>query len=162
MKKKAAATPATEALILAGISHVLHPYDMGALPEDAETYGEGVAALLDVEPERLFKTLMAEVDGEPVVAIVPASTRLSVKSLARAAGAKKAAMMAPSDAERLTGYVTGGISPFGQRRDLVTYVDETIELFDTVLVSAGRRGLQVEVAPSDLVALLGARVSDLT
>ena len=161
-RKKAGATPAADALNEAGVSHVLHVYDMGALTDDVDTYGEAVAAALHVEPERLFKTLLAEADGDPVVAIVPVSTRLSTKGLARAAQAKRAVMMAPSDAERLTGYVTGGISPFGQRRRLPTYVDETIELFDTVFVSAGRRGLQMEIDPRDLIRLLDASLADLT
>ena len=145
----------------AGVPFDLHPYDMDGLP-DSDTYGAAVAASLGVEPERLFKTLLANVDADPVVAIVPVSTRLSAKSLAQAAGAKKAALMDPTDAERLTGYVTGGISPFGQKRRLPTYVDETIELFDTVFVSGGRRGLQVEVRPADLVSLLEAVAADLT
>jgi Cys-tRNA(Pro)/Cys-tRNA(Cys) deacylase len=135
---------------------------MEALDDGVDTYGEAVAVQLGVEPERLFKTLLAEVDDEPVVAVVPVSERLSMKGLARAAGGKRASLMAPVDAERLTGYVTGGISPLGQRRTLPTFVDETIELFDRVCLSAGRRGLQVELSARDLIALLDATVADLT
>lgn len=160
-KRRAAGTPATELLASVGVEHTLHPYDMDELP-DSETYGEAVAASLGVEADQLFKTLLAEVDGEPIVAIVPVSVRLSVKALAKAAGGKRASMVAPPDAERLTGYVTGGISPFGQKRRLATFVDESSGLFDSIFVSAGRRGLQVEVRPRDLIALLDAQVADLT
>ena len=158
MAKPASGTPAIVALEAAGVPFSIHPYE---LTESADTYGEAVAAVLGVDPDRLFKTLIAEVDGHPTVAIVPVSSRLSTRSLARAAGGKKADMIAPDIAERLTGYVTGGISPFGQKRRLATFVDETIELWDTVYVSAGRRGLQVEVAPADLILLLEAGVADL-
>lgn len=158
MAKPVSGTPAIVALEAAGVSFVVHPYE---LTERAETYGEAVAAALGVDPERLFKTLVAEVDGNPTVAIVPVSSRLSTKSLARAAGGRKADMSAPDIAERLTGYVTGGISPFGQKRRLSTFVDETIEVWETVYVSAGKRGLQLEVAPADLIRLLGAEVTDL-
>lgn len=157
----AAPTPAVAQLDNAGVLHRLHPYELddGA---GTETYGESVAAVLGVDPARLFKTLVAEVDERPCVAIVPVSTRLSTKALARAAGGKRAALAGPDAAERLTGYVTGGISPFGRRRRLPVFVDETIELHPTVFVSAGRRGLQVEIAPADLVGLLEAAVADLT
>jgi Cys-tRNA(Pro)/Cys-tRNA(Cys) deacylase len=159
MAKPVSGTPAIVALEAGGVPFAVHPYE---LTESAETYGEAVAAVLGVDPERLFKTLVAEVDGNPTVAIVPVSSRLSTKSLARAAGGKKADMSAPDRAERLTGYVVGGISPFGQKRALPTFVDETIEVWDTVYVSAGKRGLQVEVAPADLIRLLNAAVTDLT
>jgi Cys-tRNA(Pro)/Cys-tRNA(Cys) deacylase len=161
-KKQSAATPATEMLGRSGVDFVVRSYDMEALDDGVDTYGEAVAVQLGVEPERLFKTLLAEVDDEPVVAVVPVSERLSMKGLARAAGGKRASLMAPVDAERLTGYVTGGISPLGQRRTLPTFVDETIELFDRVCLSAGRRGLQVELSARDLIALLDATVADLT
>jgi Cys-tRNA(Pro)/Cys-tRNA(Cys) deacylase len=150
-------TPGLQELSVAGISFEVHPYEPGS----GETYGEAVAAALGVDPDRLFKTLLADVDGEPVVGIVPVSARLSTKALARASGGKKARLLAPAAAERLTGYVIGGISPFGQKRRLPTLVDEMIEAFDTVFVSAGRRGLQIELAPRDLIAHLGATVADL-
>jgi Cys-tRNA(Pro)/Cys-tRNA(Cys) deacylase len=158
MAKPASGTPAIVALEAAGVSCAVHTYE---LTESAGTYGEAVAAVLGVDPDRLFKTLVTEVDGNPTVAIVPVSSRLSTRSLARAAGGKKADMIDPDVAERLTGYVTGGISPFGQKRRLPTFVDETIELWDTVYVSAGKRGLQVEVAPADLIRLLDATVAEL-
>lgn len=152
-------TPGTNALHRAGVAYTLHAY---AVPEQHEGhYGEAVAAALGVDPARLLKTLLARVDGELVVAVVPVAGRLDLKALARAAGGKRAAMAEVADAERATGYVHGGISPFGQRRRLPTFVDRTALLFETVYVSAGRRGLQVEVAPKDLVALLYARVADL-
>jgi Cys-tRNA(Pro)/Cys-tRNA(Cys) deacylase len=109
-----------------------------------------------VEPGRVFKTLVAEVDGDAVVGIVPVTGALSLKALARARGGKRAAMAAPADAERLTGYVTGGISPFGQRRRLPVVADESVHGWDTVFVSGGLRGLQLEVAPDDLVRVTGA------
>lgn len=154
-----APTPAVNVLKAAGVRFRAHSY---VLDVKADTYGEAVATALGVEPERLFKTLLAEVDGRPVVGVVPVSSRLSLKGLARVAGGRKAAMISPGEAERLTGYVTGGISPFGQKRRLPTYVDESIVLFETVLVSGGRRGLQVELAPDDLIGLTGAVSADLT
>jgi Cys-tRNA(Pro)/Cys-tRNA(Cys) deacylase len=153
-----AGTPATKFLTERGVDFRLHSY---VLDVAADTYGEAVAAALGVAPERLFKTLIAEVDGSPVVAIVPVSSRLSLKLLARAAGGKRAAMAKPEVAERNTGYVTGGISPFGQRRSMPVFVDETVVLFDTVVASGGRRGLQIEVAAADLVTLLDASLADL-
>jgi Cys-tRNA(Pro)/Cys-tRNA(Cys) deacylase len=113
------------------------------------------------DPAAIHKTLVAEVDDQPVVAVVRLDTRLSLKALARAAGAKRAAMIEPRDAERLTGYVTGGISPFGQRRSLPTYVDDGAMAYERIYVSAGQRGLEVGIAPGALVALLGAKVAPL-
>jgi len=153
------ATPATRALEQAGVAFI--PREYGPVEEVESTYGETIAALLGVEPRRVFKTLVAMADGRPVVAVIPVSGHLSMKALARARGAKRAEMAAPAEAERLTGYVVGGISPFGQRRRLPVVVDRTLLEHATVLVSGGRRGLQVEVAPADLVALLGADAADL-
>ncbi len=158
-KSTPAGTPALAALAEAGVAFDLHPYD---IVDEAETYGESVASALGIEPERLFKTLLASVDGRPVVAIVPVSSRLSLRKLARLAAAKSGEMIGPADAERLTGYVVGGISPFGQRRRLPVFVDDTIGLFERVFVSAGRRGLQLEVAGAAMVSLLDAAVGDLT
>jgi Cys-tRNA(Pro)/Cys-tRNA(Cys) deacylase len=155
---RSSGTPAVDALAAARAEFTLHPYE---LTESADTYGEAVAAAVGVAPERLFKTLVAEVDGSQVVAIVPVSSRLALKALAKVAGGKRAEMADPADAERLTGYVTGGISPFGQKRRLPVFVDESIELFDTVFVSAGKRGLQVELAPGVLIELLHATLADL-
>jgi Cys-tRNA(Pro)/Cys-tRNA(Cys) deacylase len=153
-----AKTRGVQELEKAGVSFTLHAYE---LETEAETYGEAVAANLGVGPERLYKTLLTMVDSRPVVAIVPVSGRLSLKGLARAASGKKAEMMPPADAERLTGYVTGGISPFGQKRRLPVFVDAAITTQDTIYCSAGQRGLQVEVDPADLIRLLSAEVAEL-
>ncbi len=153
-------SPALDQLTRSGVSHRVHTYDPEDL-DDGITYGEAVAAAVGVSPDRLYKTLVAEVDGDPVVAVVPVDGRMSTKALARAAGGKRAKLADPADAERLTGYVTGGISPFGQRRPIPAFADESIRGHDTVLVSAGRRGLQVEVSVDDLLAETGATVADL-
>lgn len=125
------------------------------------TYGETVASQLDVDPDRLFKTLIAEIDDRPSVAIVPVSGSLSLKKLANAAKAKKAVMAETADAERWTGYLTGGISPFGQKRTLPMFVDETVILYDTVFASGGQRGLQIEFSPELFSTLLNATLADL-
>jgi Cys-tRNA(Pro)/Cys-tRNA(Cys) deacylase len=114
------------------------------------SYGLEAAEKLGVDPARVFKTLVAEVDGAPLVAIVPVEAELDLRSLG-----KRAAMAKPADAERLTGYVAGGISPLAGRRRLPTLLDESALAFETVFVSAGRRGLEVELAPGDLLALTG-------
>jgi Cys-tRNA(Pro)/Cys-tRNA(Cys) deacylase len=124
-------------------------------------FGLEAAAALGLDPDRVYKTLMVNADGRLVVAVVPVSGMLDLKALARAVGASKAAMADVKEAERATGYVAGGISPFGQKRPHPTVVDETVELWDTVYVSAGRRGLDVEIAPADLVEVTGAIVADL-
>ncbi|MGD9572166.1 MAG: Cys-tRNA(Pro) deacylase [Thermoleophilia bacterium] len=147
-KRPPGGTPATVALTRAGIAFTARPYEHDPR---AESYGLEAAAALGVEPERVFKTLMAAVDGALTVAIVPVAARLDLKALARAAGGRSAAMAAPADAERATGYVVGGISPLGQRKAHPTVIDETVLLHDTVLVSGGRRGLDLELAPADLV-----------
>lgn len=145
-------TPAIHFLESHGIWHKVHAYQVDAVEP---TYAEAVAAALGVAPERLFKTLIARLkEGELVVGLVPASSSLDLRSLARAAGAKSADMAAPKDAERVTGYVTGGISPFGQRRAMRAFADSSITAFDTIFVSAGRRGLQVEVRPDDVLRIL--------
>ena len=151
-------TRGVQALDRAGISFTLHPY---AIDDSADSYGEAVAAALEVSADRLFKTLLAAVDGRPVVAIVPVSGRLGLKALARAARGKKAEMVPPADAERLTGYVTGGISPFGQKRRLPVFVDATITDHATIYCSAGQRGLQVELDPRDLIRTLEATTAAL-
>jgi Cys-tRNA(Pro)/Cys-tRNA(Cys) deacylase len=114
-------------------------------------YGQAVAGAIGLAEERVFKTLVAEVDGVPVVAVVPVNRRLSTRRLAEAAGGKRCALTDPAAAERLTGYVTGGISPFGQRRALALYLDESAEGQPTIAVSGGRRGLQIELSPEDLL-----------
>jgi Cys-tRNA(Pro)/Cys-tRNA(Cys) deacylase len=115
-----------------------------------------------VDPDQVFKTLMVSLDGRLVVGIVPVSLMLHLKALARALGGSKAVIVAGSDAERATGYVVGGISPVGQKRLHPTVLDESAELFDTVFVSGGRRGLDVEIAPADLVEVTGAIMADIS
>lgn len=156
-------TPATVLLAAQGVPHTVHAYEVDPA---AGSYGEAAAAALGVEPERMLKTLLAEVasaDGQRrlVCAVVPVSGSLDLKALALAAGGRRGAMAEPAAAQRSSGYVVGGISPLGQRTRLLTVVDETAELFETVLVSAGRRGLSVELAPADLVRLTGAVVADI-
>ncbi len=154
-------TRATVALDQAGISYDLHPYDLGR-GADADSYGEAVASVLGVDPDRLFKTLVFDVDGEATIAIASVGSRVSTKKLAQAVGGKRAEMVAPDYAERLTGYVTGGISPFGQRRTLRAVVDEMVTVHDRVFVSGGRRGLQIELDPIDLIDLVDASIADIT
>jgi Cys-tRNA(Pro)/Cys-tRNA(Cys) deacylase len=134
----------------------VHPYEPGP-----GAYGLAGAAALGVEPERMLKTLLADLDGALVCAVVPVAGSLDLKALAAALGGKRAVMAEPARAERSSGYVVGGISPLGQKAVLRTGVDETAELWDTVHVSAGRRGLSLELAPGDLIALLDAVVADL-
>jgi len=155
-------TPATLLLEKEHIPHVVHAYE----PDPAAaSYGEGAAAALGIEPERMLKTLLVEVAfsdaGRLVCGVVPVSGSLDLKALAMAVGGKRGVMAEPAAAERSTGYVVGGISPLGQRTRIATVVDETAELFDTVYVSAGRRGLSVELAPADLVRLTEAVIADV-
>ena len=152
-------TPAVIALTKAGIAHTLHEYDHDPR---ATSYGLEAAEVLALDPDQVFKTLLADLDGSLVVAVVPVSTRLDLKALARALGGSKASMADPRAAERATGYVTGGISPVGQKKAHRTVVDETAELYDVVYVSAGRRGLDVGIAPADLVGVTGAIVADIS
>lgn len=155
MARKAApgGTPATIALTRAGIGFALHPYEHDPR---AASFGLEAAEALGVDPDRVFKTLLASVDGKLGVGIVPVSGQLDLKALARALGGAKAAMADVAEAERATGYVAGGISPIGQKRSHPTVVDESALAFPTVYVSAGRRGLDLEIAPGDLVAATGA------
>jgi Cys-tRNA(Pro)/Cys-tRNA(Cys) deacylase len=143
----------------ARVAHTLHPYD----PEHPADQGHGDAAVaaLGADPWQVFKTLVARVDGALTVAVVPVSGSLDLKALAAAAGGRKAVMADQGDAERTTGYVLGGISPLGQRKALPTVVDESALGFATVMVSAGRRGLQVELAPADLVRLTRAKTAPI-
>lgn len=152
-----APTPAVALLTRAGVAHTLHPYphDPGAHARGL-AYGMEAAQALGVDPQRVYKTLLAEVDGTLTVAIVPVAAQLDLKALAGAVGGKRAGLADPSTAERATGYVVGGISPLGQRRRLRTVLDATAGEHPTILVSAGRRGLDVELAPADLVELTGA------
>jgi len=152
-KKPAAGTPATAVLADQHVEHTLHPYDVSP---DAPNYGALVAQALGIEPARVFKTLIAEVDGRLVVAVVPVTGDLDLKALAGAAGGKRAGLADRTAAERSSGYVRGGISPLGQRRRLPTVVDASALEIDRMYVSAGRRGLQVALAPGDLIRLTDA------
>ncbi|WP_328465082.1 Cys-tRNA(Pro) deacylase [Actinoplanes sp. NBC_00393] len=158
MAKKAAGTPATVLLTAERVPHTLHPYEVS--PE-APNYGALVAQALGVEPERLFKTLIAEVDGRLVVGVVPVTGDLDLKALAAAAGGKRAALADRVAAERSSGYVRGGISPLGQRKRLPTVVDDSASGLDVMYVSAGRRGLQVALSPGDLLRLTGATLAPI-
>jgi Cys-tRNA(Pro)/Cys-tRNA(Cys) deacylase len=149
-------TPATRVLAEAGVPHVLRTY---AHDPRSTSYGLEAAAALGVEPERVFKTLLADVDGALVVGVVPVDTQLDLKLLAAAVGGKRAVMAEVARAERATGYVAGGISPLGQRQAHPTVVDESALSHGSVLVSGGRRGLDVELAPSHLIELTRARVA---
>lgn len=145
-----------------GVAHTLRAYDHDPRAHDRGlAYGLEAAQALGIEPQRVFKTLVADVDGALTVAVVPVDTQLDLKALAGAAGGKRAAMADPAAAERATGYVLGGISPLGQRKRLATVVDASALGYPTVLVSAGRRGLDVELAPADLVRLTGARTAGI-
>ena len=152
-------TPATLVLDKAGIAYELFTYDYDP---DAPRVGLQAAESLGVPPDRVLKTLMALVDGKPVCAILASDEEVAMKKLAAALGAKSAQMMKPADAERLTGYKVGGVSPFGQKRQVPTVLDEMATLHETVFVNGGQRGLQVLIAPGDLVAVLGAAVVSLT
>jgi len=152
-------TRAIQVLERSGVAFTMHEY---VVDRDDVSYGEAVALAVGVGADQLFKTLVATVDGSPVVAIVPVSGHLALKKLARAAGGKHAAMAEQADAQRLTGYVVGGISPFGQKRNLPTYLDTSAGGHETMYVSAGRRGLQVELAPDDLASLTKATLADLS
>jgi Cys-tRNA(Pro)/Cys-tRNA(Cys) deacylase len=149
-------TPATVALTAAGIPFTPHAYEHDA---SVTSFGLEAADALGLDPDRVFKTLMADVDGCLVVAIVPVSGKLDLKALATAAGGKKAVMADAQLAERRTGYVVGGISPIGQKTPHPTVLDESAELYDTVFVSGGRRGFDIELAPADLILATDATVA---
>ncbi|MGW3012256.1 Cys-tRNA(Pro) deacylase [Streptomyces sp. NPDC001219] len=156
--RKSVGTPATVALTAAGVPFTTHAYEHDPA---APSYGEEAAEALGLAPDQVFKTLLAEVDGTLTVAVVPVSGSLDLKALAAAVGGKRAAMADPAAAERSTGYVRGGISPLGQRKRLRTVVDASAGTRPTVCVSAGRRGLEVELSPQDLVALTGAHLAPI-
>ncbi|MDO0928150.1 Cys-tRNA(Pro) deacylase [Streptomyces sp. TG1A-8] len=157
-KQQSGGTPATVALAAAGVEHTVHAYDHD--PSHA-SYGEEAAEAMGVSPDRVFKTLVADVDGALTVAVVPVSGTLDLKALAAAVGGKRAAMADPALAERTTGYVRGGISPLGQRKKLPTVLDDSARSHPTIHVSAGRRGLEVELAPEALARLTGAVVAPI-
>ncbi|MFE4369975.1 Cys-tRNA(Pro) deacylase [Streptomyces sp. NPDC056835] len=157
-KQQSGGTPATVALTAAGTPYTLHAY---AHDPASPSYGEEAAEALGVSPDRVFKTLVADVDGELTVAVVPVAGSLDLKALAAAVGGKRASMADPVTAERTTGYVRGGISPLGQRKRLRTVVDASAEAHVTICVSAGRRGLEVELSPADLASLTSAVVAPI-
>ena len=154
----ATGTPATALLSKQKVPFTLHPYTHDPR---AEGYGEEAAEALGVPPDRIFKTLIASVDSALVCAVVPVARRLDLKALAAAVGGKRGEMADPAAAARATGYVVGGISPLGHRSRLRVVVDESATAFETVYVSAGKRGLQVELAPADLVSLAGATTAQI-
>ena len=152
-------TPAIALLRKKKVAHAVYEYEHDP---SAESYGLEAAEKLGIDPARMFKTLVVKLDkGTLAVGIVPVSSLLNLKRMAKACSAKKAAMAQPAEVERATGYVLGGVSPLGQKKRLPTVIDETAENFETVYVSAGKRGMDVELAPADLVGLLGARLADL-
>lgn len=151
-------TPATQTLSNAGVPFALVTYDFDP---KAERAGLQAAEAMGVSPSEVFKTLMAELDGKPVCAIVPSDEEVNMKKLAAALGGKSAQMMKPSDAERLTGYKIGGISPLGQRRSVPTVLDEVATLYDEIYLNGGRRGLQIRLRPTDLIGILNCVTADL-
>lgn len=164
-------TRATELLRAAGVVHSLHEYDPeeagggagrgGMVRADHVAYGERTVAALGLDPARVFKTLVAAVDGTLAIGVVPVAGELDLKAFAEALGGRKAAMAPPAEAERATGYVVGGISPLGGKRRLRVVVDASAEGYETIFVSAGRRGLQMELAPGDLVRVAEASVAPI-
>ena len=163
MATKRGGTPAIVALTNAGASFEVHEFEHDPAERN---YGLAAAAALGVEPERVFKTLVAEVVDSTgrtthAVGIVPVTDLLSLRELAAVLGAKRAEMCDPTVAQRLTGYVVGGISPFGQKRLLPTVLDETCVLFDTIFVSGGKRGLDLELDPQVLVDVVGAQIAPI-
>lgn len=155
----ASGTPATVLLTTQQVPFTLHPYDHDPR---STAFGDEAAEALGVDPARIFKTLIATVEGKLACAVVPVAARLDLKAFAAALGGGKRAELAdPAAAARATGYVVGGISPLGQRSRLPVVVDASAESFTTVYVSAGRRGLQVELAPGDLVRVTGAIIASI-
>lgn len=154
--KQSAGTPATVALTKAAVPFTVHTYEHDPA---AASYGLEAAAALGLEPGQVFKTLLVEPDGKLGVGIVPVDRQLDLKAIAGALGAKKAVMADPAAAERTTGYVVGGISPIGQKKALPTVVDDSALQHGQVYVSGGRRGLDLGLAPADLVAITKARTA---
>jgi Cys-tRNA(Pro)/Cys-tRNA(Cys) deacylase len=152
-------TRATQALEKLGVKFTLHTY---AYDPDADSIGVQAAEALGILPARMMKTLMAEADGKPVCAVVPSDREVSMKKLAAAFGARTARMMRPADAERLTGYHVGGISPFGQKKRVPTAIEQAALGHPTVFVNGGQRGLQIELDPNDAVTAAGAILRALT
>lgn len=151
-------TPATSALEKAGLAFKLHEYDYDP---SAERIGMQAADALDVSPSRLLKTLMAKAGGAVICVLIASDREVSLKKLAAAAGTKDAAMLPPAEAERITGYHVGGISPLGQKKRVRTFIDAAAMVHPTIIFNGGRRGLQIEIAPAELVKLLDATAAEL-
>ncbi|WOC11345.1 aminoacyl-tRNA deacylase [Gordonia sp. MP11Mi] len=156
-----ASTPAVAALELAGIDFTVHSYPHDRRSTDYGAEAVEAMAAHGFVADQIFKTLVVDLGGSLGVAVVPVPEKLSLKAVARALGASKAVMADAAKAARATGYVLGGVSPVGQKATLPTVVDETIDLWDSILCSAGRRGLEIEVSPADLVSATGAVVADI-
>ncbi len=152
-------TQATLALTRAGIAFTAHPYEFD---HDTHKIGLAAAEAIGIAPERVLKTLMLLADGKPACAVIPVDHELSMKKAAHAFGAKTAEMMKPADAERLTGYHVGGISPFGQRKRVPVAIEQSVLGFPNVFINGGQRGMMVELAPADAVKVLAAKTADLT
>lgn len=151
-------TPATVMLDKAGAAYQLHAYDYDP---DADSIGLAAAAALGVEPQVMLKTLIVLVDGKPACVVLPSDREASMKKLAAALGGKRAEMCKPADAERITGYHVGGVSPFGQKKRLATIVDSAALDHPLVFVNGGQRGLQAQIAPAALIDVLGAKAADI-
>ncbi|MEE2730666.1 MAG: Cys-tRNA(Pro) deacylase [Pseudomonadota bacterium] len=152
----------TPAILLARKTKIVHRVHEYVHDPASESYGLEAAEKLGVEPKRVFKTLVVSLEGKNLaVAVIPVSALLSMKAVAKAAGAKKAVMANPMDVERSTGYVLGGVSPLGQKKRLPTLVDTSLQEHATVYVSAGRRGLEIELSPQDLIKLTQGVLADL-
>ncbi|MBG6179669.1 Cys-tRNA(Pro) deacylase [Arthrobacter sp. CAN_A1] len=158
MNRPSQSTPAVAALTAAGVHFIVQNY---AHNPASGSYGVEAATALNIKPSRVFKTLMVDVDGTLTVAVVPVSGTLDLKALAAACGKKRAAMADPAVAQRRTGYVLGGISPVGQRHRSPAVIDESALEFETILVSGGRRGLEIELAPVDLIRVISARIAPI-
>jgi Cys-tRNA(Pro)/Cys-tRNA(Cys) deacylase len=158
-RHKPGGTPALVILQRSGVDFSVHTY---AHDPAAESFGMEAAEALDLDPATVFKTLLAEVDGASTVAIVPVTGQLDLKGLAAARGGKRARMMEVAAAERMTGYVAGGISPLGQRKALPTVIDASAEGLATIYVSGGQRGLDIGIAPADLLRLTGATYAPIS
>lgn len=157
-RREPSGTPATTALTRAGVEFTLHPYDHDPA---APSYGLEAAAALQVDPSQVFKTLLVDSDGVLGVGIVPVDRTLDLKAVAAALGVKKVAMAAPAEAERVTGYVVGGISPIGQKKRLPTVLDDSALAHGVVYVSGGRRGLDIGLSPTDLLETTGGHTAPI-
>ncbi|QDK35473.1 MULTISPECIES: Cys-tRNA(Pro) deacylase [Sphingomonadaceae] len=155
----AQATRATKMLEQAGIAFSLHSYDYDP---SADSIGRAAAEAIGADPGQVFKTLMVLADGKPACVIAPSSGEVSMKRAAAALGVKSAAMMKPAEAERLTGYKIGGISPFGQMKRVPVVIDETAILWDAIFINGGQRGLQVRLTAQDAAEVLDARLADIS